>query len=59
MVIPRGNVPHVGTKGVLPDDVDPSGVYSGSPLGSLRKGTTWHCKHLVLFCHTPKNTSFP
>ncbi len=40
VVIPRGNVPHVGTKSVLPDDVDPSGVYSGSPLGSLDQGAT-------------------
>ncbi len=40
MAIPRGNVPLVGTKGVLPDDVDPSGVYSGSPRGSLDQGAT-------------------
>jgi hypothetical protein len=40
MVIPRGKFPHVGTKGVLLDDVDPSGVYSGSPLGSLDQGAT-------------------
>ncbi len=40
MVIPRGNVPHVGTKGVLPDDVDLSGVYSGSLLDSHDQGAT-------------------
>ena len=40
MIITRGNVPHVGTKGVLPDDVDPGGVYFGSPLGSLDRGAT-------------------
>jgi hypothetical protein len=40
VVIPRGNVPHVGTKGVLSDDVDPGGVYSGSPLGALDQGAT-------------------
>ncbi len=40
MVIPRGNFPHVGTKGVLGDDVDPNGVYFGSPLGSLAQGAT-------------------
>jgi hypothetical protein len=40
MVIPRGNVPHVDTKSVLPDDVDPSGVNSGSLLGSLDQGAT-------------------
>jgi hypothetical protein len=40
VVIPRGNVPHVGSKGVLLDDVDSSGVYSGSPLGSLDQGAT-------------------
>ncbi len=40
MVIPKWIVPHVGTKGVLPDDVDPSGVYSGSPLDSFDQGAT-------------------
>ncbi len=40
MVIPRGNVPLVGTKGVLPYDVDPSGVYPGGLQGSLDQGAT-------------------
>ena len=40
VLIPSGNFPHVGTKGVLLDDVDPKGVYSGSPLSSLDWGAT-------------------
>ncbi len=40
VVIPRGDFPHAGTKGVLPDDVNPSGVHPGSRLGSLYQGAT-------------------
>jgi hypothetical protein len=36
----KGNFSHVGTKGILPDDMDTSGVYSGSLLGSFDQGAT-------------------
>jgi hypothetical protein len=36
----KGEFPHVGTKGILLDDLDPRGVYFGSLLDSLDQDVT-------------------